>query len=735
MLVLLALMAVVPLLLVELVSSEREQGERVQRARQNIDTLAVVVANNHARLVEGIGEVLDAVALSPAVAGNDREACSRYLKKLLAAEREYANFGLIDLDGYGVCAATEAGVGQFAGDRDYFRQALQTGRLAVGTYQVGRITGRRVLVFARPVVVEGGRVKGVVYAALDLQWLDQSLPGRGAVQGASVQVTDAGGLVLAASDLEVEQLGHPLTDALLRDAIRARAGGLIDGPSGERQPLLRAVRPVQVNGKEVMYATVAIPVNQIIAPAVRNLRLRLASILAILLAVAVSVWWLGQRLVARPLERLVAGLHDIEAGEYGLALRQPVTPLREMTELQQSLGSLVMGLEAQRFERDQALAALSEREVRYRELFKANPQVMYVYHVRSLRFLAVNDAAVAYYGYTREEFLGMNLLDIRPVSERAALLSNLAGRDSVAAEHALPRQWVHQKKGGETRQVEVILSATVFDGQPAQLVMVTDITDRLAADARVREVNEKLEQRVAERTRELELSNQELEAFSYSVSHDLRNPLGAVAMFGQLLSAQLGDTLDAQGKLYLARIEQGVRGMERLIDDLLALAKVTRAELVTGPVDLTALCHAVLEELRERDPGRQVVVTLEDGLSCIGDERLLRRLLANLIGNAWKFTSHTPSARIQIGRQKGNAPESPTVFFVSDNGAGFDMKFVSRLFLPFERLHGDHDFPGTGIGLATVQRIVARHGGRVWAEAAIGEGATFYFVINSPETP
>lgn len=732
-LVLLTLLAVMPLVVIEVISSQREQEERIQRARESTDALAEVVAGNHSRMAEGVGQFLAALASSPVVSGDDPVACARYLRRALSLEPAYANAGLISLDGRLVCQAREGGTDVYLGDRDYFRSALQTGRFVMGQYLVGRVTGRKTLAFSRPVVVEAGRVKGVVYAALDLQWLDQSLSGRGTVPGASVQVVDVSGLVLASSETGMDRLGTPMTDAVLRNAVRDRHTGLVEGAPGEQPALLRALRPVQVNGEGLLYVTVTVPTGKVIAPAVHNLRLRLAGILVIALFVGLGVWVFGQRLLVRPLERLVKSLHDIETGAFREALMQPETPLRELAELQRTLGSLVMGLEAQRFERDQALGALSEREARYRELFKANPQVMYVYDIRSLHILAVNEAAVVFYGYTHEEFLALTLLDIRPDSERAVLLDVLGDRGKMSGTPK-PRVWTHQRKNGEQRQVEVIFHATVFDGYAAELVMVTDVTARLAAEVRVRDLTERLEQRVSERTRELQLSNQELEAFSYSVSHDLRNPLGAVAMFGQLLSAHLGDAVDAQGQLYLARIEQGVRGMERLIDDLLALAQVTRAELVMEPVDLTALCHAVLQELRETEPSRAVTVTLEEGLRCIGDARLLRRLLANLIGNAWKFTAHATSAHIRIGRQPGAGTHVPPVFFVADNGAGFDMKFAGRLFLPFERLHGDHDFPGTGIGLATVQRIVARHGGRVWAEAAVGQGATFYFAIHLPET-
>ena len=307
----------------------------------------------------------------------------------------------------------------------------------------------------------------------------------------------------------------------------------------------------------------------------------------------------------------------------------------------------------QRFERDEALGALSEREARYRELFSANPQAMYVYDIRSLHFLAVNEAATVFYGYTHEEFMDLTVLDIRPPWEREPLLARLSRLGSQAPGGEVRRVWTHQKKNGETRQVEALYQPTVFEGHAAELVMVTDVTARLAVEAQVRGLYEKLEYRVTERTQELEASNRELEAFSYSVSHDLRNPLGAVGMFGQMLSAHLGETADEQAQLYLARIEKGVRGMEQLIDDLLALAQVTRARLEVVEVDLTALCQDVVSALRELDPAREVEVTLDDGLSCEGDAGLLRRLMDNLIGNAWKFTARTPGARIHIGRQSG----------------------------------------------------------------------------------
>jgi len=225
---------------------------------------------------------------------------------------------------------------------------------------------------------------------------------------------------------------------------------------------------------------------------------------------------------------------------------------------------------------------------------------------------------------------------------------------------------------------------------------------------------------------ELERKNQELEAFSYSVAHDLRAPLRGIDGFSAALLQDFGDQLDAQAHHYLNRMRASAGRMGELIDDLLQLSRVGRADLRRGRVDLSEIASQVVAELRRHDPGRQVVDQIEEGLTTDADSKLMRVAMENLIGNAWKFTSKVEMAQIQVGVTDNERGRS---FFVRDNGAGFDMEYLERLFRPFQRLHGERDFPGTGIGLATVYRVIDRHGGRVWAEAAVGLGATFFFTI------
>jgi signal transduction histidine kinase len=271
---------------------------------------------------------------------------------------------------------------------------------------------------------------------------------------------------------------------------------------------------------------------------------------------------------------------------------------------------------------------------------------------------------------------------------------------------------------------EIGILAEAFNRMAENLVQ--DNRRRRQAEVEIRTLNVELEQRVIERTAELKAANEELEAFSYSVSHDLRAPLRAIDGFSQMLQEDHAEQVDAEGKDHLRRVRSAAHRMAELIDDLLDLSRVTRAEIHRENVDLSELAQKIMSELEKSEPERQVELLVQDNLFVNGDSSLLRVALGNLLRNAWKFTRERTPARIEFGIEE---QDGQRVYFVKDNGAGFDMEYADKLFGPFQRLHSATEFPGTGVGLASVQRIIHRHGGQVWAEAEVDQGATFCFTL------
>ncbi|MES2977512.1 MAG: PAS domain S-box protein [Pseudomonadota bacterium] len=340
------------------------------------------------------------------------------------------------------------------------------------------------------------------------------------------------------------------------------------------------------------------------------------------------------------------------------------------------------------------------------------------------RILYINRSAERLYAWPAAEAIGESVVEIVASPDVFTHgIGELMQRDEWVGEVQM------RSKSGKLLDIEshwtLVRDAA---GQPTSVLSIqTDIGKRKRAEEEIRRLNANLEERVRVRTLQLELANKEMESFCYSVSHDLRTPLSAIDGFSSLLvHTDEGASPPAQTRHYINRIRAGIAQMGELIEALLALAKVSRVPLRSEPVDLSAMAGAVLQACRERDPSRQVEYLIQPGLTAEGDPRLLRQLFENLLGNAWKFSSGQTPARIAFGR---DAESGKAEYYVRDNGAGFDMAFADKLFSPFQRLHGLSEFEGTGVGLATVQRIVNRHGGEVWGESAPGRGATFYFTL------
>ena len=361
-------------------------------------------------------------------------------------------------------------------------------------------------------------------------------------------------------------------------------------------------------------------------------------------------------------------------------------------------------------------------------MIESMPGIVYFYDEQG-RFLRWNRNFETVSGYSSAEIAQMHPLDFfagddKPLLEQRIAEAFAKGESSVEAAFVA--------KDGRTTRYFFTGKRLLFDGQPCLVGMGIDVTERQQAEAEVRRLNAELERRVIERTAQLEAANKELEAFSYSVSHDLRAPLRAVSGFATMVIEDYGALLPEEGQRYLERIRKGGKRMGELIDDLLAFSRFSRQPLDRREVDTAQLVKNVISDLLPQHPGRAIEIRVDDLPPCYGDPALLRQVWVNLLSNAMKYTRGREPAVIGIS---GRMEQGENVWFVRDNGTGFDMRYAHKLFGVFQRLHRTDQFEGTGVGLAIVQRIVQRHGGRVWAEAQVDRGATFSFTLEVEPKP
>jgi PAS domain S-box-containing protein len=368
-----------------------------------------------------------------------------------------------------------------------------------------------------------------------------------------------------------------------------------------------------------------------------------------------------------------------------------------------------------------------DTEATFRSLIEAAPDGIVIVGTAGAIVVA-NTQAHRMFGYEPGELPGQPVEVLVPARLRAPHVGHRATYQEKPITRPMGQglDLVGRRKDGSEFPVEISLSPLESAAGRLVISIIRDIADRRQSEAELRQLNAELSRRIAQ----LDALNVEMESFAYSVSHDLRAPLRGIDGFSQALVEEYADVVDDQGRAYLRRIRAAAQRMGMLIDDLLALSRVTRREMRHERVDLSAVARTVAAHVQSTEPARHVEWVIAEGVGAEGDPALLRLALENLIGNAWKFTARRAPARIAFGAERR---DGRVELFVRDNGVGFDMAYAGKLFGAFQRLHAMHEFPGTGIGLATVQRIVHRHGGQLRAEAAVDRGATFFFTLHEGE--
>jgi len=473
------------------------------------------------------------------------------------------------------------------------------------------------------------------------------------------------------------------------------------------QDRLEILQPIA--SKDRSYGTLRLVASAAVPEAVLSARLRVLTVVSLgLLLLTILLAWVIQGHISRPILWL-AGLTQEVSRTHDYSTRAALKRADEIGTLAKGLNDMLASLQAQSLLRDQA-----EERLRF-ALETIHTGAWDLNLVDHTAFRSMEHDRI--FGYAK----------LLPQWTYEMFLEHVVSEDRAAVDekfrHAMAERgdWNFEcrirRVDGEIRWIRAAgrHHAEAASGMIRMAGIVQDITEHKRSDMELQALNQKLA-----------ASNKELESFSYSVAHDLRSPLRAIDGFSQALLEDYSASLDAQGREYLARAREGVQRMAQMIDDLLKLARLGYAPMVPQAVDLSALAGEAAAELRKSQPGREAEFVLAPGLVAAGDPVLLRSVMRNLLENAWKFTAKKPWARIEFGAVVADGVRA---YFVRDDGAGFDMAYADKLFGIFQRLHTVTEFPGTGIGLAMVQRIIQRHGGRVWAEGAVNRGATFYFTL------
>lgn len=722
-------LALVPLIILGLLVTWQGiafQQAALERQKQLADRVSVEVKGYLTRLVQDLelivkiesdSELRDEVAFRPMVQVLWNEAVFEEMKYLGPDGTQYnhqTRLGIhsqLDLPNY-------AGRPEF--DLPFFQ-----GVIYYSPIYFSKAVGEPVIDIAIPVYGQSeNQTIGVLYTQARLVKIWEIIDNQPLTPGQTVYIIDENGQILAHPDKK--------TVTAYKASSPTSKYGLTTGLDGGQ--VLSATDDIQL-GKVTL--TVVVEQSVLTAYAL-PLYSVLTTISISLLAFGVAIWAgiRAVRQIVHPIQNLALAASGIRAGNWQhpitVETQDEVGELAEAFNLMvQRLHTSLANLEAEMAEKVQAETALKQTELRYRTLVEQLPAITYIDNAEDTlgETLYISPQVSSILGYTQEEWLQISLEEwlALMVSDNPA---ECREKYLLCCKNGVPFEYEYCLRGKNGQLVWFHDRAIRLENENQEWIMqgvMVDVTARKKAEEKIRTLNIELERRVFERTQQLEAANQELEAFTYSISHDLRTPLRGIIGFSSLLANNPDNHISPEGQHHLQRVLENTQRMGQMVDDLLKFARFSRQAPTKQLVNTTALVQETLDELRMVYNQREIEFFLRPLPSCEADPTLLRQVFTNIISNAIKYTRDTPQPRIEIGYEA----HTPPVYYVRDNGTGFDMQYASKLFGVFERLHGLEEFEGSGVGLAIVQRIIHRHGGKIWAEAYPGKGATFFFTLDA----
>ena len=698
------------------------RNAQISDARRNLAASTRLIALGLTNTVRGTAQLEYGLARARELDTRDRAACSSFLADVLKEFPHYTGILTIKPNGELFCDSLRTNRTLNLNDRQYFQRALNGQSPLALEAAFGRLTGIAVLQVAHGVRKTKGVTKFILLASINLEKYMQlrakNLPQKNAI----VALADASGKILSWIPHGENIAGSSIVNTPLFRFAQENKGDEIReivGTKGTNR--IWATSTLPELAESGLHILVGVSKNDLLAEADASLTKALVTLSVVWLLVFASAWALTELGIRRQVSRIISAVNKLGGGDINARTGLPHTR-DEFGQLAHNLDNMADALQKRQSEAVRA-------EARFTNIVNLAADAI-ISIDEEQRIIAFNYGAEKIFGYTSAEMLGQPLEILLPERFSATHRKHVHqfGEAAEVARHMNRRPDIlGRRKDGNEFFAEASISRAKEDRKMVFTVFLRDISDRKEAEEQIHQLNINLEKRVVERTAELAAANQELESFSYSVSHDLRTPLRAIDGFSQVLVEDFANKIDDQAMSYLGRIRAASQRMGLLIDDMLALSRVTRTEMLPKNVNLSLLADNLLADLKKSAPDRNVHLSIEPGLTCMGDLRLLNMVLDNLLSNAWKFTAHVTQPRIEFGANLNANGEKE--FFVRDNGAGFDMAYADKLFGPFQRLHSATEFPGTGVGLAIVKRVILRHGGSIRGESSVDQGATFFFTL------